>query len=254
MSTERAVLERLQHLDIEAAHPLLLPGILAELELIRHAQIVDTCVSEVEAKVLELNIQSDSVYRPPASEVELHNLAKRTAWLDLVFLRNSLITWRTQLLKLPDHIDRLILEDCFAFESSGDGSAAKVSSAILASPTQQTKELDRVAMGEEEEFESSQALEDINTMPSVEQRRHYSEKGTIPRPGKLGLPASSDSSMTLCPPYGDEAFHVKQMKKTSEKITARINAIVEEYDEKIRECTMRVDGMAMATQWVTTTA
>lgn len=33
-------------------------------------------------------------------------------------------------------------------------------------------------------------------------------------------------------------------------IKDRLKALIEEFEEKVEECTMRVDGMAMATQWV----
>jgi hypothetical protein len=33
-------------------------------------------------------------------------------------------------------------------------------------------------------------------------------------------------------------------------IKDRLGALIEEYDEKIEECSMRVDGMTIATQWV----
>lgn len=38
--------------------------------------------------------------------------------------------------------------------------------------------------------------------------------------------------------------------RTSSLIKERLQALVEELDEKIEDCTMRVEGMAMATQWV----
>jgi hypothetical protein len=41
-----------------------------------------------------------------------------------------------------------------------------------------------------------------------------------------------------------------RMKRVSIKIRNRLSEIIKEYDDKIRDCTMRVDGMAMATQWV----
>lgn len=44
----------------------------------------------------------------------------------------------------------------------------------------------------------------------------------------------------------------EKMRRIGFKIKDRVQAIVDEYDEKIRDCTMRVDGMAMATQWVST--
>lgn len=40
------------------------------------------------------------------------------------------------------------------------------------------------------------------------------------------------------------------MKIVGSKIKARLNIIRNEYQDWIRDCTMRVDGMAMATQWV----
>jgi hypothetical protein len=41
-----------------------------------------------------------------------------------------------------------------------------------------------------------------------------------------------------------------QMKRTGIMIKDRLQSLIEEYDEKIEECSMRVDGMAIATQWV----
>ncbi|KAM0285765.1 hypothetical protein ACHAQH_001226 [Verticillium albo-atrum] len=52
------------------------------------------------------------------------------------------------------------------------------------------------------------------------------------------------------PLYQSLEPQVAVMRRTGSKITQRTQAIVEEYDSKIRDCTMRIDGMAMATQWV----
>jgi hypothetical protein len=41
-----------------------------------------------------------------------------------------------------------------------------------------------------------------------------------------------------------------QMRRAGRRIKDRLEAIIDEYEEKIRDCTMRVEGMAMATQWV----
>ena len=40
------------------------------------------------------------------------------------------------------------------------------------------------------------------------------------------------------------------MRGVGEKIRSRICAIRGDYDEKIRACDMRIDSIAMATQWV----
>ncbi|KAI0838814.1 hypothetical protein F5Y06DRAFT_266613 [Hypoxylon sp. FL0890] len=46
----------------------------------------------------------------------------------------------------------------------------------------------------------------------------------------------------------DEACK-SEMRKIGGKVNDRLHSIIEEYEDKIRECTMRIDGMAMATQW-----
>lgn len=45
-------------------------------------------------------------------------------------------------------------------------------------------------------------------------------------------------------------FNKLRLKRLSIKIRNRLSDIIKEYEDKIRDCTMRVDGMAMATQWV----
>lgn len=45
----------------------------------------------------------------------------------------------------------------------------------------------------------------------------------------------------------------EMFQQTGQKIKDRIQGIIDEYDDKIRDCTMRVDGMAMATQWASPT-
>ncbi|KAF3765540.1 hypothetical protein M406DRAFT_355963 [Cryphonectria parasitica EP155] len=40
-----------------------------------------------------------------------------------------------------------------------------------------------------------------------------------------------------------------RMRRAGRKIIGRLQAIIDEYDDKIRDCSMRLDGMAMATQW-----
>jgi len=50
--------------------------------------------------------------------------------------------------------------------------------------------------------------------------------------------------------YGKSISHTSQMREVGIKVKGRVMAIKDENDEKIRDCSMRVDGMAMATQWV----
>lgn len=48
----------------------------------------------------------------------------------------------------------------------------------------------------------------------------------------------------------EEDIDAKRTRRVTIKIRNRLGDIINEYDDKIRDCTMRVDGMAMATQWV----
>lgn len=57
-------------------------------------------------------------------------------------------------------------------------------------------------------------------------------------------PAVCDDKHTQPPPRANKAARIGQMFKN------RLGSIVNEYDENIRDCTMRVDGMSMATQLV----
>ncbi|KAI2616117.1 hypothetical protein GGS26DRAFT_453179 [Hypomontagnella submonticulosa] len=49
-------------------------------------------------------------------------------------------------------------------------------------------------------------------------------------------------------PNEDEAYK-SEMRKVGAKVNDRLQTIMEEYEDKTRECTMRIDGMVMATQW-----
>ncbi|KLU82099.1 hypothetical protein MAPG_01176 [Magnaporthiopsis poae ATCC 64411] len=157
----------------EAAHPLLLPGIFAELEYSRHKALVDATIIDVESRIFELNtLQQESEQRRlggvAAVDADKKNIAKRNAWLNTTYLRNGLISWNTQLAKMARHADD-INPDSDRFEA-----------------------------------------------PLLKSREQTPERGTV----------------------GMET-----------KIRKRIQSIREEYEDWTRDCTMRVDGMAMTTQW-----
>lgn len=215
---EKNVLKRLQSITYEAAHPMVLPGIFMEIELSRHTRLVETSVNEVETKIFELNFQSGDVQHYSRAELEKRNIAKRTAWLDLSYLRNSITTWSTQLIPLAERTEELNRQ----LYTSSKYTKTFVFDEMRSKPeyvVPETKDIQRRPNGTE-------LCEILNTV------------------------LSDDDNVTLnCqgpPPMAE------QMQKLGKKIKSRIFAIREEYDEKIRDCTMRVDGMAMATQWVRT--
>ena len=247
---EKAILERLRSINIEAAHPLLLPGIFAELELSRHTRIVEASINEIEAKIFELNFQSSSARDYRRSEVESLNESKRTAWLDLTYLRNSLTTWSTQLLKMARHAEFLNRE---SFILSKDTKPFPTELPRV-EPVDERDEiqLEYPTISMEYEKSSKNIQLEASTIRSGSQNSFaYRRNAPLEQLQDVETPNSDDSYIKNSLYYEDEDFYLKQMHKVGEKIKVRLAAIRDEYDEKIRDCTMRVDGMAMATQWVT---
>ncbi|KAH4354395.1 hypothetical protein HBH97_248810 [Parastagonospora nodorum] len=148
-------------------------GIIAELELIRHTGLVDSMINEVEEKIHELDSRSSKRRDHRQIDVEGRNQSKRDVWLNLSYLRNSIITWKTQLLKVIEH------------------------------------------------------AEPLNNNP----------------------PASASVASNFSHDLQDGLTRSRHKRGVGEKIRSRIFAIIDNYDEKIRDCNMRVDGIAMATQW-----
>jgi hypothetical protein len=247
LSAEKDVLRRLTFAKSEAAHPLLIPGVIAEIERARQVQIVETTIDELETRIFQLDFQSSDIDGFSKSEEETQNQQKRSAWLNTTYLRNALISWNTQLAKIRQHADELNVE---VFKSASvEGIAAhndvegKNDSEELPTenhktndmhpinkfgvsdgPSNENMQLDKIAM-EVEKQGSEQADEDGG---SQQCRQRYQ------------LPAiQKDLEETK-----------EQLQRVGQKIKDRVQTIIDEYDEKIRDCTMRVDGMAMATQWV----
>jgi len=209
---EKSLLKMLRSVTVEAAHPLILPGIVAELELIRHTQLVESSINEVEARIFELNFQSSRSRDMLRKEVEARNRLKRTSWLDLSYLRNSISTWHTQLQKMVEAVRT------HEKTESGACQAGHTSSDHLNS----------------HQSDDSKMIEDRDTLLDH-------TKSIIDRD------VSHVKANWTCK---DEHEHESEMRRIGTKIKSRLVAILDNYDEKIRDCTMRLDGMVMATQWV----
>lgn len=182
-SIEKQIVNRLSYATQEAGHPLLIPGIFAELERNRQVHVIESAIDDVETRILTVDSSPEEMDAMPASVKEADNRAKRTQWLDTTYLRNQLVNWNTQLKKLAVHTDEL--------------------SGIIFSQ-----------QGPDDTQSSSLAKDD-------------------------GLKKEE------CVDASEE-----HLRRVGVKIRDRVQEIIDEYDAKIRDCTMRVDGMAMATQWV----
>lgn len=195
LSIEAEVIQRLSRMNPGANHPLVLPGIFAELERSRHVAVVEKMIDQLESRIFELDFAPDStslaVPRVGKEREQIHR-DKREDFLDTSYLRNGLISWQNQLRKMAKYAEN--------FE--GD----KLQDKELASNSPEDKELARILPRQERAL----STELVSKHPK----------------------------------------HIRQLRKTNRKVLDRLEHIIEEYDDKIRDCTMRLDGMAMATQWV----
>lgn len=279
LSIERNVMQRLHEINIEATHPLLIPGIFAELELMRHIRLVDSNINQVEAKIFELDFRCGDSTMHEQLDMELRNTAKRSAWLDLTYLRNSLVSWNAQLLKMVEHAEllnervfklshgassRLLYHDDHA-ESSGTWTSTTCVSTEedLAIPL---KEKQTIELNGHDDFAYlSQHKEHSINQPGMEGLELEEKVLTIGDRSKyvyrteedhnLQGPSCTEQTKRIVSKdtisvLQDNEDYLKYMLHVGDKIRGRITAIRDEYEDKIRDCTMRVDGMAMATQWV----
>ncbi|KAM0335140.1 hypothetical protein ACHAQA_000181 [Verticillium albo-atrum] len=81
--------------------------------------------------------------------------------------------------------------------------------------------------------------------------RHAKElRAALPdAPLQPGVLAADEQGQQKDPFNRTAVEHQMVYEASSKRIIDRIDAIVEEYDEKIRDSSMRLEGMAMATQW-----
>ncbi|CZR52311.1 uncharacterized protein PAC_02188 [Phialocephala subalpina] len=239
LSVEAEIIKRLSFAMAETAHPLLMPGIFAEIERTRHVHEVETTIDELETRIFELDM--------PDSEAETRNQEKRTAWLDTTYLRNALVSWNTQLVKMSEHADEL---------AAAIYKPSKSDEAITAARTK----LEHRRSGDPDSVISAKQCEPLDTLGDewVELGGDVPLRERLVSQGKnvQEMDSSEDFSLRKFPErreditlQQDPEAYKYQMRRTGHKIKHRLQAISDEYDDKIRDCTMRVDGMAMATQW-----
>jgi hypothetical protein len=245
LSIEGEVLRRLgSGLSVaEAAHPLLVPGIMVELERSRHIHVVEATIDHLESKIFELNASS-KVQDLLESETEKRNEEKRSAWLDTTYLRNGLISWNTQLAKIATHADALV--------NTVSGREGAQSQTIPAEHVGPPNELDNRKSKDPDNLYDIVDEDSDGSMVSLKLMKEYvnMEHETTNDVESIGsCQEMIRSGKSYDSTYGS-LVPVEQFVRVGHKISDRIQSIIDEYDDKIRDCTMRVDGMAMATQWV----
>jgi hypothetical protein len=212
---EEEIITRLSHLKAEAAHPFLIPGIFAELEAVRHRRLVEEMGNEVEAKVFDLDFQSNNLHGPEGAKSEKRGREKRTAYLDLAYLRNGLVSWNRQLAEMIRHAHQLTHNE--------------------------------YRYGQLEVLPQSLPDEwvEVDAHPQSLRRRETIERLAY---SNYSMKVPNDTyfeQLGEARPCGiDNILHT-----TSLKIKQRLISLRDDYDDRIQDCTMRVEGMAMSTQW-----
>ncbi|VZH92910.1 unnamed protein product [Fusarium fujikuroi] len=201
LSVEAEILTRLEMATYEICHPLLIPGGRSR-----------------DPESLQYITEAEKVTRKEA---------KRSAWLDMLYLRNQLMSWNTCLEALyehADHLNRTTFRDISISSQLGNrsveefsihGDSSSDSGADWNAPidwlclgnSQETNKANTDVVLADFQFGNSQKLE------SIRSSRGY-------------------------------------MRRTGAKLQARLREVIKDYNEKIRECTAGFEGMAMTTQWV----
>ncbi|KAH8802628.1 hypothetical protein F5884DRAFT_802481 [Xylogone sp. PMI_703] len=240
LSVEEEIVKRLSFATAEIAHPLLMPGIFAEIEMSRHVHIVEATIDELETKILELDFTSnwESI---PLSETEKRNQEKRTAWLNTTYLRNALVSWNAQLAKMSDHTDEL------------KSTVFKLKEPQETDRKTRDRFEDNSSNISTSEPQPNQAISSTQSeLSDASSEKGLEEEWPSPHGDHLQSGKEYQKCLRRCknPVIQRNPEVIKeQMQRVGNKIKNRIQAIISEYDNKIRDCTMRVDGMAMATQW-----
>ncbi|KAK3365886.1 hypothetical protein B0T24DRAFT_404818 [Lasiosphaeria ovina] len=213
---ERDVIARLTRAGEDAAHPMLLFGLIAELERARIMELAEVMIDNLEDQISKLDAQ------PAAAGMQtddvLRRSEKREAWLNTTFMRNALVSWNAQLVKMVNHIPEfpVMVDQILCRQTAHLGRSDVFHELRLP--------LDTLVS------DNDPSNNDLDT--NAAEMRKLQE-------GRLEEEKNMDKEIR----YRD------QIREAGMRIKDRLLAIHEEYEDKTRDCTMRVDGMAMATQW-----
>ncbi|KAK1829013.1 hypothetical protein QBC39DRAFT_357823 [Podospora conica] len=177
---EKMVISRLKKAGDDVAHPMLLPGIVAELERKRQFDVVEDMINEIETQIWQLTSETVATWNQHDTTKAERNKQKTQTWLDMSFSRNFLQAQMRLLMRMRKHVSKfpgLIKE------------------------------------------QSETASSDSETVTVVEGERLL----------------DSDSELRI--------------SNAGVRMRGRLLTLIDEYEEKILDCSMRLEGMAMATQW-----
>lgn len=212
-SQKNYVLKRLSLAIRESGHPLLLPGVFAEIERQRHHIILESSLRKLEFMIPESDMEG--LISQEQSGDNPNRQDRRTVYLDMLHLKHGLTSWSQQLNKMLEHAWTLNKEYLEAVRPVGIEAMIEVS-------------------------EDWKKVADSSSVDSVDDSSLEKCPDT----------QSSTDSLISGHKIGELLFNQEIMAKTNVKIIGRFNTILEDYGEKIRECQTRFDGLTMTTQLV----
>ncbi|KAI9902587.1 hypothetical protein N3K66_001939 [Trichothecium roseum] len=215
-------------------HPALLPGMFVELERRRHGDVVEAITQQLEQRIYEVESRPEQVEALSAAEKARRIEARKEAWLNTAYLKSQLISWNCLLEGLERHLDELRFDDGVEGAAESCGEEDKAGNEDQEGETGETKaaEPDGACCSEPTTLNGSSPAPQSSGKSDESPEAGSGAAADQGESGKDGMQAS-----------------VKLLRQTTGKIRSRVRSIIHEYNERIRECAMRVEGMAMATQW-----
>lgn len=255
IATEKDIINRLDLVRQEVVHPLLLPGLFSELERARHDQLVKKMGVMLEAKILEFQVSVEELKgQVDVDHKHQRNKAKRETWLDTVYLKNSLFTWKTQIRNMTAHAQELEEElSGVSIRALSWSAFSEMSTSSEESDSSEATLIEKPAKYEDQHDIDSE--DEKHAAPdgkcSVNQDAKDITLGSKPEPdGDSEADQSTDHIMSFAEKKRMQDERRGVLRTAGRRIKGRLSTIQDEYEDWVRDCSMRVEGMAMATQWV----
>jgi hypothetical protein len=231
LSVEAEILTRLGRTSYEIYNPLLVSSLIVELERKRHLPIVEDAIDQVETRILELDKDPELLEGVERNEKIALKKVKRSAWLDMLYLRNQLLSWSSCLKTLDKEASRLnrpTYRKPFAHIPYQYGGT------------------EVFEPGDDSSSDGSSNFEDsLDIWPPINDARYRTSEQQDTR--ELVVTEVEPYSFENHRPLRTSSFYIR---RTGTKIRGRLQEIMKDYNEKIQECTSGIEGMVMSTQWV----
>jgi len=195
-------------------------------------EVVDDKINDLEMQIWELDNETVTTWNRNSTTKAERNKQKTEAWLNMTYSRNLLQSQKTLISRMRKHVDEFPL---LAKSQSVEGNSAGGLESRVGTGTFHEQRNPVV-------FRSDAASPVMWIPGSPNHRTSFDEAPW------------SDSETVTAEPERLIDLDGHYIMEAGVRMKNRLLTLVDEYEEKIRDCSMRVDGMAMATQWVSTSS